>query len=267
MKKHIYILSLLLITAISCKVDDIKTFNIEDSAVVFTSESFQFSMKGVTEESISQDITLNLVGPLTDYDRTIDIKVNPEANNTAIEGEHFELKTAVLKAGEHKASVEIIIKQLPDGIEKLNVGFCILPNEHFRKGYPKTTQTIVIWSEEYVRPAKVPVWRYWYTFFCRGYSKAYHELLINIFGNDIERVTNSAYSAKDDPELIYKPHTWWYAANAQITQYVRNYDEAHPDAPLMHSDDYERYAGFNVAVGNGTKPERIPTIYETLVSL
>lgn len=267
MKKYIHIIGALLILASSCQVDDIKTFDMADSAIVFTSSSFQFSMKGVTEETISQNITLNLVGPIADYDRPINIKVNTNAENTAVEGQDFELKEAVLKAGEYKTKAEIIIKQLPEGIEKLNVSLSIIPNEYFRKGYPATSETLVIWSEEYVRPAKVAVWRYWFTFICKGYSKAYHELLIQLFGPDIERVTNSVGAAKADPELIYKMPAWWYGANAELTEYVRKYDEAHPGAPLMHSNDYERYAGYTVAVGNGTKPERTPTIYETIIPL
>ena len=262
--KRLYILALLSLLTMSCKVDDIDIYDMKDSAVVFKTRSVQFSMKGVTEEYATRTLPLDLIGQIADYDRKIDLKVKETSENTAVENTDFILGEAVMKAGEHVANVDLKIKKLSEGVENLNVTIEIIPNEYFRKGYPSTSQIIVSWSEEYVRPTSEAVWRWWYNFFCKGYSKAYHKLLVELFGPEIETYTNTASAAKEDPTLEYKLPSWWYAANAKLLDYVRKYDAEHPGAPLMHSDDFEAFTGYQTPVGSGTKPERIPTIYETL---
>ena len=262
--RNIYILMLLSLLTLSCKVDDIDTYDMKDSAVVFKTRSVQFSMKGVTEEYASRTLNLDLVGQIADYDRRIDIRVQENSTNTAHEDTDFKIGEAVMKAGEYVASVEFSIHKLPEGVENMNVTLEIVPNEYFRKGYPATSQILVSWSEEYVRPTHEAVWRWWYNFFCKGYSKNFHKLLVELFGPEIETYTNTASAAREDETLEYKLPSWWYAANSKLLDYVRKYDAEHPDAPLMHSDDYEAYTGYQTPVGSGTKPERIPTIYETL---
>lgn len=262
--KKLYILMLLPLLTLSCKVDDIDTYDMEDSAVVFKTASVQFSMKGVAEEYASRTLSLDLIGRVADYDRRIDIRVKEDAENTATQGTDFILGEAVMKAGEYVATVDFDIHQLPDGIESMNVTLEIVPNEYFRKGYPATSQTLVSWSEEYVRPSAPMVWREWYLFFSHGYSKAYHKLLVEIFGPEIETYTRATSAVKEDPTLSYKAQDWWFAAKNQLRDYVKKYDAEHPGAPLMHSDDYVVYQGYGAAVDAGIKPDRIPTIYETL---
>ena len=67
--------------------------------------------------------------------------------------------------------------------------------------------------------------------------------------------------------LIYKDPTWWSALNKRVRELVRDHDTAHPDAPYMHSEDYEDYPKADTPVGQGVKPSVIPTIYSTLISL
>lgn len=265
--KNIYILALLSLLTISCQVDDIDTYDVKDSAVVFKTRSVQFSMKGVTEEYSTRTISIDLVGCVVDYDRKITLKVLDSADNTATEGVDFILGDAVMKAGAHVATVDIKIHELPEGVETQNVTLEIVPNEYFRKGYPSTSKVVVSWSEEYVRPSKEPVWRWWFFFFCKGYSKNLHKVLIDVFGTEVEYVTNTPSAAREDETLLYKSPDWYYAANAKLREYVKKYDAEHPGAPLMHSEDFEAYTGYTLPVGSGTKPERIPTIFETLNSI
>ena len=264
MRTRIYFFALLSILLISCKADEIDTYDISNSAVVFKTKSVQFSMKGVTDEYVSKTISMDLIGPIADYDRKIDLRVLDDDGNTATENVDFQIGGAVMKAGEYQADVEFVIHQLPEGVESQRVTLEIVPNEHFREGYPATSKIVVSWSEEYVRPSVQLVWREWYFFFCKGYSKSYHKLLVEIFGTGIETYTRSVTAVKEDPTLEYKANDWWYGANDQLIDYVKKYDAEHPGAPLMHSEDYEAYGDVSHPVGSGTRPERIPTIYETL---
>ncbi|MBE6215088.1 MAG: DUF4843 domain-containing protein [Bacteroidales bacterium] len=266
MKRYIYIiLAISALHAVSCKVDDIDTYSMENSAVVFQTEAVQFSMKGVTEEYTEKTLTLDLVGRIADYDRKIDLRVIADAANTAIQDVDFKIGEAVMKAGEYVAEVDFLIHKMPEGVDNQNVTIEIVPNEHFRKGYPKTSKVYISWSEEYVRPSKSVVWKDWFDFFCRGYSRNYHKVLVEVFGEEIETYTRSVASAREDETLTLKLNDWWYGAQSKLVDYVRKYDAAHPDAPLMHSDDYETYTTYKDPVGTGKRPERIPTIYETLL--
>lgn len=265
-QNRIYIFLLMLGALASCGKDEIKTYDIKDSAVVFSAASFSFSLRGLAEETMTLPVSLKLIGPVASYDRPISVRVADADGNTAVEGTDFTISDAVLKAGEYTASLELVVRKFRPGTEELNVSVEIVPNEHFRQGYAQYMSAYVSWSDSYVRP-EMAVWRYWHLFLCPGYSRSYHLLLLDQFGDEIEKVTNSRTYANENPELIYRLPTWWYSANAALLKYVRNYDSAHPDAPLMHSEDYEAYTNYTIAVGEGKKPGNIPTIYETLVKL
>lgn len=256
---------ILLILATACKKDEIKPYALEDCAVLFVNTSNIFSMKGHSgEDVVTFRIPVKLFGPVADFDREIGLEVK---DSSAVSGKDFNLVSAVIPAGKYDADIILQVNKLQEGVTDLAFRLNIVPNQYFRAGIPKYSTTHVKWTELYSRPAEL-VWRYWFTFLCPGYSQAFHKLLVDEFGPDVEKYTQQISIAREDPEnYIFKSPTWWYAAERQLLDKVSAYDSAHPDAPMMHSDDYELFIKYATPVGEGTHPEIIPTIRETLVVL
>ncbi len=256
----------LVLTAVSCHTDDIKPYNLDDAAVVFSSTSTSFSLKGVTEDEVAFTIPITLIGPTTDYDRRIDVAIGRNSETNAVEGEDFEILKSQIDSGATSGVVNILVKNnLTIDVTRKQTVLTLTPNEYFREGYPSYMSSVVSWSEEYVRP-KQEVWRYWYTYFSKYYSRNYHELMVEVFGEEIEYATGSQNYASADTTLVYHLPTWWYAATRQFREYIGDYDATHSD-PLMHSSDCMYYSSYLVADGAGEVPDEIPTIYETIIVL
>lgn len=266
------ILASILLTAFafgfsSCTEEDIPLYKVDDSAVYFATQTMNYSMKGFIGAEKNIEIPVTLIGPVCDYDREILVAVKDTSINTAQEGKDFTIVSACVPAGELAGKVVLNLKNLAEGTDKLSVMLEIRLNGSFAWNVSKSMTTNVIWSKEYVRPTEPLVWYDWYLFFSKSYSRNLHEIIVSIFGEDIERMSREN-GAKYRDDLIYHPQvTWWYAASRELYEYVSDHDKANPGAPLMHSSDYELYQNRDVPVGAGTKPDRIPTILETLIVL
>ena len=171
---------------LSCKKDDIDVYKMEDSAVSFVSTTNSFSLRGLTEALDTLRVPLELVGPVADYDRPVSVLIKDHERNTAKENADFRIIEAVVKAGAMSGYILVEVKKLQVNVDELVTTLQIQPNEYFRKGYSGFDATIVSWSETYARPAQEKVWRAWYNFFCHGYSRNLHSVLITVFGEEIE---------------------------------------------------------------------------------
>ena len=266
MKTIIKFYSIILVLAMSsCVKDDIESYSVDNSAMVFQAQTVSFSMRGLTEPSVNFSIPLDLIGQITDYDRPINVQVLDSEQSNADEGKDFRIVEAGIKAGEGLGEIVIEANMLPEGSDDKSVVLQILPNEYFISGYPALSTANIIWSNDYVRPANSKVWQSWFLFFCDGYSKNLHKVLLDVFGEEIEYYAYKRPSEEEAEQgYIFKNPSWWYPASRQLREYVSQYDAEHLDAPLMHSADYERYPSYMTPVGAGTKPEVVPTILETL---
>jgi len=251
----------------ACKEIDIETYKLENAAVCFSVTSSSFSLKGITDEWTTVTVPVTLIGPLTDYDREFSVRVLVENSmDAAQEGVDFKVLDHKVDANETSGYVTLQLKKFSDGVSKLRTTLQIEANDKFKLGYPDYCKVKVEWSEEYVRP-ELGVWRYWFTYFCKGYSRDFQKIVVEVLGEEAEHYTGSASYVKTNPDLTMKMPTWWYEASRAIYQAVKEHDAANPGHPFMHSDDYEMYSSYNTAVGEGTKPEVTPTILETLITL
>ena len=266
MRKLFLISGLALLAVVSCRKDSIKPYSGENDSVCFVSQMTPFSFRGVVEDKKTFLIPLTLIGNVADYDREVSVRVMDSEKNTAVENKDFVLKSASVKAGATKGELEIEINNLPVGQEYLNVYLEIIPNVHFQAGYKEYMKTHVEWSESYVRPANQNVWFLWYNYLAPCYSRAYHEFLIQLFGDEIERAVYQPAQLETGENLVYWPVDMWYAAKRRLRQEVMDHDAQHPDQPLRHSNDYEWYKSTSVPVGEGIgyTGDLPPTILETL---
>jgi len=252
--------------SISCQEIEIPTYSMEDSAVCFAVTSSSFSMKGVTQEWVDVEVPVTFMGPVASYDRDFKVCVVDAEGCNAVEGVDFRITGHTIEADALNGSLSLQLKKFTGDVTSMRTVIAIEANESFQLGYPAYCKVIVQWSEEYVRPEE-GVWRYWYTYFCHGYSRAFHQFVVETLGPEVELYTGAASYVKNNPDLTMKMPTWWYEASRTIYQAVREHDDANPGNPLRHSADYEGYTSYKTAVGEGVKPESVPTILETLETL
>ncbi len=260
---HYISAAFILASLMSCAKDPVKEFSRDSATVYFNASYNAFSLIGKSGDEIELTIPVNLVGTVEDYDRAIDFIIE---DSTAVQDKDYRIVKSQVDAGSKSGSIVIAVKQLDDDVDALFTKFTINPNKYFPETYSSRRSAVIGWSASYARP-KQTVWRYWHLFFSTGYSKNYHKLMVEQFGTDIELYTNSKGYAAADSELIYKLPTWWYSASREFREMVRAHDAANPDSPYMHSDDYESYDNYFVPVGEGTKPDKTPTILETLKNM
>jgi len=267
MKRYCALFGLLVAAVLSgCKTDDIMTYDVKNAAVNFNATSYQFSLKGMTETTRKLSLDVQLVGQAVDYDRSINIKiVDNSSADQAVANKDFTLIGGKIKAGELNGVIELEVNKLSEDTPRKTLTLKIEGNEYFREGYPTYSSANIVWSEEYVRP-QLYVWRYWHTYFCKYYSRAVHELFVEQLTEEVEKYTCSKLYA-ETYSLIYKGPFWWYSASRKVRAAVQAHDQAHPEAPLMHSADCMYYSSYNIANGEGTVPTTIPTILETLIAL
>ena len=246
----------------SCEKSEIQTFNMKDCSVYFDGVENSFSLRGMTEEYRDLHVKVNVLGIPADYDREITLEVK---DSIAGPGD-YEILSSVIKAGELSADIVIRVQALKEGVEQKVIVLSIVPNEFFREGLPAYSKAVVKWTDSYARPVPA-VWKNWYLYISTGYSKALHRILVEEYGDDIDKCVRSKGDVTAENGLIYKDPTWWSALNKRVRELVRDHDTAHPDAPYMHSEDYEVYPKADTPVGQGVKPSVIPTIYSTLISL
>ncbi len=259
------LLTVALALAGSCREQDVAVYDPADSLVRFGSTMTSFSLIGNKDAEPVFDINLILAGTECDYDRPVAYEIIDTTFNTAVLGQDFTVEEAVVPAGSLSGHLRIKVKAFSeDEFAKQTTSFRILPNEHFKYIYSGLDVTYVTWSNQFVRPTGEDVFRSWWYFFSQGYSQNYHKILAEFLGEDIQYTSRFASARKND-DLIFKADSWWYASSRALYDMVKKHDQEHPDAPYMHSEDYEYYSSPYLPVGGGKKPDVIPTILSTLL--
>lgn len=266
MKKHILIIlgGIALLVA-ACGKSDIPVYRLEDSAVCFPQITNNFSLRGMTEPERRLTIPVTLIGPAADYDRPLNCQVEEVS---ATQGADFTLESAEVAAGALSGSIVLNVKKLTADTPSRSIRITLLPNEHFREGYPAYLKADITWSESYERPQE-HVWRYWHLYLSKSYSRNWHQFLVEVYGDEIERYTAGRPFAEQEG-LTYKITTWWMAANHELLDIVRKHDLENPGHPYRHSEDYESYTSYLLPVGKGVglaEGQTPPTFLETINAL
>lgn len=259
--KRILICFAALLTFAACTIDNVEPYKVEDSAILFKDGSIRFSLRNYKEADPVLAVPVNLVGPATDYERKIYYEIVDSTANTAFEGKDFQIDSAMIRAGELKGFIYLKVAPLM-GDNVMTTTIRLLPSDDFHYEFKKNSLATISWSNGYTRPESY-VWRSWFLLFSPYYSTAYHKIVCDCLGDEVDQYTHFGGGRNEGYTL--KAITWWYAANRALRDYVEKYDAEHPGEPMMHSDDVLFFTGQYVSVADGIKPETVPTIIETLL--
>lgn len=249
---------------VSCKELEIPVYQEKDSVVFFQKKSIEVSLKGNTDPEPEIKLELSLFGPVCDFDRAVGLEFPDSSYVDAKEGVHFDLVRAIVPAGAMKGEVVLKVKQLTEDVPSHTIAINIVNDETFPHRLKDQSFIKLTWSKEFVRPTNQYAWQSWFYFLSTSYSRAYHELLYNYFGPEIE-YSGYTNGALRDENTIYKGQNWWFSASRDFYAFVKEHDLANPDTPYMHSSDYEVYNSYLQAVGDGKKVDTPPTILSTLI--
>lgn len=272
MKKinRLYVLGSIMVSGLfmACADEEVEFYSAENGALDFAVSRVEYSYAKDTEKGDRVlQVPVNVVGPAVDYDRKMSFRVVTDSCQNVSDGDYSIADTCVVKAGELTANIDVQVhytEDLADTSKLLTLQ--LLENEYFGIGLPASNMADVYWTDLLVRPHQASVWRAWWYFFGRTYSRNFHQVIVEALGEEVETYYfwSVAGIADEHPEFVRMTNqAWWYAANRKLREYVANYDAAHPDAPLMHSDDAEYFSSYSLPVGSGVSRADY-TIAETL---
>jgi hypothetical protein len=207
---------------------------------------------GQTERRII--IPLKAMGRLSDEDREVTAELfvyddeDPELQNTA-NPDLYDILKGVIPAGSETGTFEIDLRygaELDTEIQRFFVR--IVPNDDF----PDVSFSARTLKVEFSAQEMMPInWQRGYlSIFLGTYSTAYWKFIKQVTGMSIIPFWYSD-STNPDPETFY----WNGAEQANVSEIVtlltralREYNQAHPGAPLTHDDGTKK--GQEVVIGS-----------------
>lgn len=176
----------LLLGCFSCQKNEQMLY--EGSEAVYFSEttsqdSIQYSFASNLKQEDVIQIPIMIIGQSENYDRVIKYHVSDES--TAVSGLHYNALegSCVLKAGEVKTSLDVVVTdkdpELENGTVKLVID--LDKSDLFELGFPDRRQITLIITKKLLKP------KYWdmpLSLYYGQYTKAKHRLCIQIQGFD-----------------------------------------------------------------------------------
>lgn len=276
----------------------------KDSAVYFPSNNQSYSFIDTPDaEYADVEIKLNIIGPMTDYDRPVAVEVNEETT-TATAGQYTVLG-GLVKAGATSGTVTVRVNNDKQALAQgdLALGLRLLGNDQFSTDIdPETdlpvtggalvsTEAVLTWSND----IKMPEYMLQRNFLRYvSYTALWVDDDGNVYGEQDEAKTRKRLSAKYSSNGLYSKNlakvlreVWpevlnvfgYLGTDADILEkypminpgnvqdmytkqlfhkletYIYEYNLAHPDDILRHSDDAAvlNAAGNIVSVKSGDK--------------
>lgn len=256
--------------SIGCSEEEVEYYVPENSALNFSSLEYTYSFaKDAEKKDAVLQIPILVVGPVADYPREVKVAVVTDQIQCVQKGD-YSLAACVVPAGASETNLSLTLKYNSALIDTTSVLRLYLDaNEHFGTGVAALDTVTISWTDQLIRPHQTTIWRSWWFWFSKTYSRSFHEVLLTALGDDVENISYYAIQpavAAEHPEFMReRTPTYWYAVNRKLREYVNSYDKAHPDKPLRHGEDAQTYRTYNMTVGTGT-PNPGATIASTLIA-
>lgn len=244
MTRYNFILLLICCLLGSCDKEEISTFSVKDSSVYFTESSVAFSFRNKEDrEKGIINIPFKLMGPTTNYDRSINFMIVDTLSNA--NNQTYSILPAVLKANENEGAIQVEVTNADSLLtNSLYLTIGIESSADFIECIPGNKFCQITWNDMLIKPAS---WRSWFYFFCRTYSTELHQVILDALGEDAYLLNTWGEKGKDENGVAYPRTTadMGTAMSRKLRQYVADYNAAHPDAPLTHSSDAILYTSYS----------------------
>ncbi|WP_316818721.1 DUF4843 domain-containing protein [Pedobacter nyackensis] len=206
--KKIYIAVVLLSGLLACKKEDVKVYHGGDrvqfarqnAALPYVgSQDFSFAAKG-SPESATIAFPVDITGRVASFDRDIRVEIIA-SETTAAKGVDFDFGKSVVKAGESKGTIELLLKKT-SALDKevKTVTFRIVSSEHFAPGIEKQLKRKVSFFNFMVKPS---TWDTRMRTYFGEYSEMKHKFILYHLGIPEINITPSGSSVQDPEKYVY----------------------------------------------------------------
>ena len=249
MKKFIifWAIACLMATLSGCKKESMLPY-IGGDAVSFWRRTVVRSLYEASVAELPKDtikLDLHILGFTKPYDRTVtgaaieDAPGTPDNQRvtTATPGE-YRILGGTIPANSLTGKFEVeIINQDKLATEELKLALAITENEHFIPGLKENYTITLTWTQKLMQPTS---WNTMAINFCSIYSSQCYRIIIMITGHK-EIVSTAGPDPLNNPDDRPVPDNTRIVWGIMFGNYIRDYNAAHPDAPMLHDDG--AYAG------------------------
>lgn len=208
--KKLYIAVVLLSGLLACKKEDVQVYHggdrvqfaLHNAAQAYAGvQDFSFAAKGSPETALIT-IPVDITGRVTAFDR--EVKVELVANETnSVKGVDFDFGTCIVKAGESKGIVELLLKKTAALNKEIKtVTFRIVSSEHFGLGIEKQLKRKVNFFNFLVKPS---TWETRMKTYFGEYSQMKHKFILYHLGIPEINITPSGSAVQDLENYVYNP--------------------------------------------------------------
>ena len=224
MKQNRYIYFLLLVLVIlgwSCERDEISGFE-ADPGISFVKDSIGYSFIQNNSDEYTLEVPVRIIGDSTNYDRSFNVDILQDSLTTA-DPSLYEIMEGMIPAGKFTGNLLVRLKKAPVlDSTAVSLHLQLTSSADFSPGTVETMKTKLTWTNKII----VPSWTFFRYFFCRYPSTRAYRIFIETTGM-------TTFTLQD--YLSVGP-TGAKALGTAFGDYIRDYNEAHPDAPLVHDD-------------------------------
>ena len=228
--KILYAIGFWCILLVACQENEMNTFD-HEGAVYFqlTSnwsdgvDSVVYSFAGKTIEQDTLWLLVDLMGEAVDYDRALRLVVDAK-NTTAAEGTHYAAlqPSYILPAGAYQMQIPVVLYNKDPQLEEqpFQLAMQLEPTEDLQLGLTNRTKVRLILTSMLMKPT---YYEDLLIYYFGPYSKAKHELCIQILGQDFP-------ATYDDFDADYE---YWVAAGTYMDNYFyENYPIIDPETNM-----------------------------------
>lgn len=205
-----------------CEQNEIMSYQEDYSAVNFTSDSTTYSFLENTDDEYIQKIPVRIVGDSAAQDRPFKVEVINDSLTTA-EPDDYEIMDGIIEAGKFEDTLSVRLfnsEKLSE--EKVSLHLRIVNSEDFKPGAVEDNTYLLTWTDRIV----VPDWTWYRFFFCTNSSTTAYRVFVESTGRT--SFTSDDYRGLGQYAAI--------ALGRQFGDYIKQYNEDHPENPLIHED-------------------------------
>lgn len=152
MNKFSFFIIIVILSAISCKKQEIPVYQ-QSAGAYFTTDSVAYSfIENPNEQSVIVNLPISISGDSTNYDRKVNVRIITDSVTNA-EVTMYEVKEIVVEAGKFSGNLPIVVNyDRRMDTEEFKVLFTVAPSEDFALVQLNQRNCVLKFSNKIIKP-------------------------------------------------------------------------------------------------------------------